>query len=85
MSEANLESHGMGFADKTLAKNELFNKVHTERSMHNVKILKNHPCIIIWSLSNETGYGKNFEDDYDWVKSYDNSRPVQYEMACQLH
>ena len=82
VSEANLESHGMGFADKTLAKNELFNKVHTERSMHNVKILKNHPCIIIWSLGNEAGYGKNFEDAYDWVKSYDNSRPVQYEMAC---
>lgn len=82
VSEANLESHGMGFADKTLAKNELFNKVHTERSMHNVKILKNHPCIIIWSLGNEAGYGKNFEDAYDWVKSYDSSRPVQYEMAC---
>lgn len=82
VSEANLESHGMGFAEKTLAKNELFNKVHTERSKHNVKILKNHPCIIIWSLGNEAGYGKNFEDAYDWVKSYDNSRPVQYEMAC---
>lgn len=82
VSEANVESHGMGFADGTLAKKELFNKTHVERSMHNVKILKNHPCIIIWSLGNEAGYGKNFEDAYDWVKSYDSSRPVQYEMAC---
>lgn len=50
--------------------------------MHNVKVLKNHPCIIMWSLGNEAGYGKNFEDAYDWVKAYDSSRPVQYEMAC---
>lgn len=82
MAEANLESHGMGFAKETLAKNELFNKTHIERNMHNVKVLKNHPCIIMWSLGNEAGYGKNFEDAYDWVKAYDSSRPVQYEMAC---
>lgn len=82
VAEANVESHGMGFADGTLAKKELFNKTHVERSMHNVEILKNHPSIIIWSLGNEAGYGKNFEDAYDWVKSYDCSRPVQYEMAC---
>lgn len=82
VSEANLESHGMGFGAKTLAKNPLYNKTHIERSENNVKVLKNHPCIIIWSLGNEAGYGKNFEDAYDWVKAYDPTRPVQYEMAC---
>lgn len=40
MAEANLESHGMGFGKETLAKNELFNKTHIERNMHNVKVLK---------------------------------------------
>ena len=82
VSEANLESHGMGFGTRTLAKNLLYNQTHIERSQNNVKVLKNHPCIIIWSLGNEAGYGKNFEDAYDWVKTYDETRPVQYEMAC---
>ena len=82
VSEANMESHGMGFGATTLAKNPLYNQTHIERSENNVKVLKNHPCIIIWSLGNEAGYGKNFEDAYDWVKVYDQTRPVQYEMAC---
>ena len=82
VSEANMESHGMGFGATTLAKNPLYNQTHIERSENNVKVLKNHPCIIIWSLGNEAGYGKNFEDAYDWVKAYDQTRPVQYEMAC---
>lgn len=82
VSEANMESHGMGFGARTLAKNSIYNQTHIERSKNNVKVLKNHPCIIIWSLGNESGYGKNFEDAYDWVKSYDETRPVQYEMAC---
>ena len=44
---------------------------------------KNHPAIIVWSLGNEAGYGKNFEDSYDLVKAYDPSRPCQYEQAGQ--
>ena len=84
VAEANVESHGMGFNEATLAKNPLYNKTHIERNQNNVKVLKNHPCIIIWSLGNEAGYGKNFEDAYDWVKAYDNTRPVQYEMACYI-
>jgi beta-galactosidase len=42
---------------------------------------KNHPCIIGWSLGNETGYGKNFEITYQWIKDRDPSRPVQSEDA----
>ena len=41
----------------------------------------NHPSIIFWSLGNEAGYGPNFEAAYDWIKSEDSSRPVQYERA----
>ena len=82
-AEANLESHGMGYGDKTLAKNPSFEKAHIERNEANVKTLKNHPCIIVWSLGNEAGYGPNFEKAYDWVKAYDQTRPVQYEQAGQ--
>lgn len=81
-AEANIESHGlMYFPDRQLAKNPLFHDAHIEREAHNIKVLKNHPSIIVWSLGNESGYGKNFEDAYDFVKAYDNTRPVQYEVA----
>ena len=82
-AEANVESHGMGYGEHTLAKNPLFHNAHIERNQHNVLVLKNHPSIIVWSLGNEAGYGINFEDAYDWIKSYDTSRPVQYEQARQ--
>ncbi|MCF0191680.1 MAG: DUF4981 domain-containing protein [Marinilabiliaceae bacterium] len=80
-AEANVESHGMGYGPETLAKNEAFHDAHVARNKNNVLSHKNHPSIIVWSLGNEAGYGKNFEDAYDWIKSYDSSRPVQYEQA----
>lgn len=81
-AEANIESHGMGYGEKTLAKNALYEKSHIERNDHNVKIYKNHPSIIVWSLGNEAGYGPNFAKAYDYVLAYDNSRPIHYEQAC---
>ena len=80
-AEANIESHGMGYKDKTLAKNEAYAKAHMERNQRHVKRNLNHPSIIVWSLGNEAGYGPNFEAAYDWVKEFDPSRPVQYEQA----
>jgi len=81
VAEANLESHGMGYGDKTLAKREDFRQMHLERNEGNVLSLRNHPCIIIWSMGNEAGYGPSFEAVYDWIKRVDSSRPVQYERA----
>lgn len=80
-AESNIESHGMGYGKESLSKDPRFHDMHTERQEHNLRVLKNHPSIIVWSLGNESGYGKNFEDAYDWVKSYDPSRPCQYEQA----
>lgn len=80
VAEANLESHGMGYGEGTLAKRDDFQQMHLERNQANVLTLRNHPSIIIWSLGNEAGYGPNFEKCYDWIKSVDN-RPVQYEQA----
>lgn len=82
-AEANIESHGMGYGDKTLAKNPDFALPHLERNQANVLTLRNHPSIIVWSLGNEAGYGENFEKAYDWVKATDTTRPVQYEQAGQ--
>ncbi len=81
VAEANLESHGMGYGEGTLAKRQDFAQMHLERNQANVLTLRNHPCIIIWSLGNEAGYGPNFERCYDWIKSVDKVRPVQYEQA----
>ena len=81
VAEANLESHGMGYGESTLAKRDDFRLMHLERNQANVLTLRNHPSIIIWSLGNEAGYGPNFEKCYDWIKSVDLSRPVQYEQA----
>lgn len=81
VAEANLESHGMGYGAKSLAKNPEWEQAHIERNRDNVYILKNHPSIVTWSLGNEAGYGPNFEKAYDFVKAYDSTRPVQYEQA----
>lgn len=83
VAEANIESHGMGYGDKTLVKEPTYEKAHLERNESNIKIYKNHPSIIFWSVGNEAGYGPNFEKAYDLVKAYDPSRPCQYEQAGQ--
>jgi len=82
-AESNLESHGMGYGEKTLAKRQDFELAHLERQHGNVLTLKNHPSIIVWSLGNEAGYGPNFEKAYDWVKATDTTRPCQFEQAGQ--
>lgn len=81
VAEANIESHGMGYGDETLAKDPKYTKAHMERNERNVQRNFNHPSIIFWSLGNEAGYGPNFEDAYNWVKKEDPSRAVQYEQA----
>ena len=81
VAEANIESHGMGYGESTLAKNKKYAKAHMERNIRNVQRNFNHPSIIFWSLGNEAGYGPNFEAAYDWIKAEDPSRAVQYEQA----
>lgn len=81
VAEANIESHGMGYGEKTLAKNPLYDVAHMERNMRNVQRSFNHPSVIFWSLGNEAGFGPNFEACYNWIKAEDPSRPVQYEQA----
>lgn len=81
VAEANIESHGMGYGKETLANVPAYKAAHLARNARNVAANRNHPSVIIWSLGNEAGYGPNFEEAYDLVKSMDPSRPVQYERA----
>lgn len=81
VAEANVESHGMGYKEETLAKNPLYAKAHLERNQRNIQRGYNHPSIIFWSLGNEAGFGPNFEACYKWIKNEDKTRPVQFEQA----
>lgn len=81
VAEANLESHGMGFKETTLAKVDAYKKAHLERNQRNVQRNFNHPSIILWSMGNECGNGANFEACYQWIKSEDPSRFIHFEQA----
>ena len=81
VDEGNIESHGMGYGEKTLAARADFLKAHLERDRRMVFRDYNHPSVIIWSMGNESGNGSNFQECYKWIKAYDPSRPVQYERA----
>lgn len=81
VAEANQESHGFYYGEDSRAKKPDFATTVMERNQHNVKLLYNHPSITFWSLGNETVNGPNFEQAYRWVRSFDSSRPVQYERA----
>ena len=81
VDEANIESHGMGYGKESLAKNEKWKAAHLYRTQNMFERDKNQPCIVTWSLGNEAGNGVNFQATYDYLKSVDSTRPVQYEQA----
>lgn len=81
IDEANIESHGMGYGDKTLAKDPEYLDAHLARITRMVHRDFNHPSVIIWSLGNEAGFGDNFISGNLAVKKMDPSRPVHYERA----
>lgn len=81
IDEGNIESHGMGYGEHTLAKVESYKKAHLERDSRMVQRDKNHASVIIWSMGNEAGFGANFEECYRWIRAYDPSRPIHYERA----
>ncbi|MCU4154540.1 DUF4981 domain-containing protein [Carboxylicivirga sp. A043] len=81
IDEANIESHGMGYGERSLAKDTTWKAAHIDRVQRMVQRDKNHPSIIIWSLGNEAGDGVNFEACSEWIHGFDASRPVHYERA----
>lgn len=88
VDEANIEIHGMGaewqgWYDKSKHPAHLpqWKNAILDRQYTLVERDKNHPSVIIWSMGNECGNGENFYAAYDWIKSRDNSRPVQFEQA----
>ena len=86
IDEANIESHPLAIDKKTQIGNEMsWLPAHLDRVQRMYYRDRNHPSIIIWSLGNEAGEGSVFAACYDWLKSVDKSRPVQYEPAGTEH
>ncbi|MBR4337457.1 MAG: discoidin domain-containing protein [Bacteroidaceae bacterium] len=79
MDEANVESHEYYYGAASLSHPVEWEAAHVARNMEMVHQNYNHPSIVIWSMGNEAGPGKNFQAAYDAIKAFDQSRPVQYE------
>lgn len=77
--EANLESHEYYYGEASLSHPIEWRDAHVARNLEMVHATINHPSIVIWSLGNEAGPGKNFVEAYNAIKKVDISRPIQYE------
>lgn len=98
IDEADLESHGCVFVHNPfawpaenayngialIAKNPLFKKAILDREELLVSRDINRPCVIIWSLGNESGYGENLREGAKLIKALDSTRPVHYESTHKL-
>ena len=73
IDEANIECHG----DQKLTDNPAWAAAYMDRTQRMLERDKNHPSIIIWSVGNENGVGRNLEQTYHWMRRRDPSRPVQ--------
>ncbi len=62
-----------------LAMDERFDERILDRNQRCVQRDKNRPCVIMWSMGNESGYGPSFEAAARWIKSFDPSRLLHYE------
>ncbi len=77
IDEANLEAHGV--EGEIPGNNEIWRAPCLDRVMSLVERDKNNPCVLIWSLGNESGGGEIFKYLYNYVKNRDKTRIVHYE------
>ena len=91
MDEADVETHGMaerrnGYGSENwqeFANSGIADKGVTDREIMLYERDKNRTCVVIWSLGNESSYGKMFYDGVDYIHAHD-SRPVHYESAWEM-
>lgn len=81
LAETDLETHGMALIDapNKLAESPEWKLAFMDRIERHVAAQFNHPSILIWSLGNESGWGRNFVAMYERCKELDPCRPVLYE------
>ena len=87
IAESDIEAHGCAALyseyDRKdacmIADMPMFRSAVIDRVQRNVIRDKNRTCVLIWSLGNESGWGRNFEEALGWVKEYDDTRLTHYE------
>lgn len=81
MDEADLECHGFETIGdiSMISKDPKWREAYLDRIKRMVERDKNHPCIIFWSLGNESGFGDNFRAMAEWCKKRDKTRLIHYE------
>ena len=86
IDEADLEAHGVQQAGDIcmLSGEPMFADAFLDRMQRMVERDKNHACVVIWSLGNESGYGENHRNMALWAKKRDASRLIHYEGAFFL-
>ena len=79
LAEADVECH----AYQQLSSEVLFRPAMVERSQNQVRWLRNHACIFMWSFGNESGGGENFAAVQTAIKELDKTRLTHYEGGSQ--
>ncbi|WP_438445996.1 glycoside hydrolase family 2 TIM barrel-domain containing protein [Gorillibacterium sp. sgz5001074] len=89
VDEADLECHGVRSAEEPaeeafhmLTNDPDWQAAFVDRAVRMVERDKNHACVVMWSMGNESGYGSNHIAMARWTKERDPSRPVHYEGAA---
>lgn len=78
MDEANIEAHQIRGTRQCLNDVPSWHAAYAFRVRNMFERDKNHASVIMWSLGNETGPGKNLADQGDWLKRNDPARLVHY-------
>lgn len=76
MDEANQEAHDYGLSNNVSGDDPQWRKMHVERAVSLVERDKNHACVILWSLGNEGGKGRNMKAMADTIRKLDPTRLV---------
>lgn len=81
IDEADLECHGFHRTERPnrLSDDPDWQEAYLDRLERMVERDKNHPSVILWSLGNESFYGRNHAAMYKWAKEHDPTRLVHYE------
>ncbi len=76
MDEANQESHGLGIGNRIVGDSAAWRKAHVDRARSLVMRDRNHPSVIMWSLGNEGGAGRNLDAMRKEVLAIDSTRII---------
>jgi beta-galactosidase/beta-glucuronidase len=81
VDEANVESHELWANGVLLAEDPAWRGAFVDRGVSMVERDKNHPSVILWSLGNEAGLGRNFDDMAAAMRAVDATRFIHYESV----